>query len=266
MTHIVREVEKPGSKIHKKEVVEAVSIVETPPMMVVGVVGYIETPRGLRVLKTIWAEHLSEECKRRFYKNWCKSKKKAFSKASKRWADEDGKSAIENDFNTMKRYCKVIRVIIHTQQKLVKLGQKKAIIKEIQVNGGKDVGEKIDWARERLENPAPVRKVFSKDEMIDIIGVSKGHGFKGVTYRWVPRSCHARLTRVYARWLVLEPGIRPVCHTLFARAGQFGYHHRTEINKKIYRIGRGIHTKDGKVVKNNAVPSMISQTSQSLLW
>lgn len=50
---------------------EAVTIVETPPMMVVGVVGYIETPRGLRVLKTIWAEHLSEECKRRFYKNWC---------------------------------------------------------------------------------------------------------------------------------------------------------------------------------------------------
>lgn len=32
-----------------------------------------------------------------------------------------------------------------------------------------------------------------------------------------------------------------------ARAGQKGYHHRTEINKKIYRIGKGIHTKDGKV-------------------
>ena len=58
------------SEIHKKEVVEAVTIIETPPMMVVGVVGYIETPRGLRVLKTVWAEHLSEECKRRFYKNW----------------------------------------------------------------------------------------------------------------------------------------------------------------------------------------------------
>merc|ERR1712168_337138 len=69
MTHILREVEKPGSKLHKKEKVEAVTIIETPPMMVVGVVGYIETPRGLRVLKTVWAEHLSEECKRRFYKN-----------------------------------------------------------------------------------------------------------------------------------------------------------------------------------------------------
>ena len=33
-----------------------------------------------------------------------------------------------------------------------------------------------------------------------------------------------------------------------ARAGQKGYHHRTEMNKKIYRIGQGIHMKDGKKV------------------
>lgn len=70
MTHIVREADRPGSKINKKEITEAVTIVETPPMMCVGVVGYIETPRGLRALKTVWAEHIGEECKRRFYKNW----------------------------------------------------------------------------------------------------------------------------------------------------------------------------------------------------
>ena len=39
-------------------------------MVCVGVVGYIETPHGLRQLKTIFAQHLSEECIRRFYKNW----------------------------------------------------------------------------------------------------------------------------------------------------------------------------------------------------
>lgn len=49
---------------------EAVTIIETPPLMVVGVVGYVETPRGLRALKTVFAQHLSEECRRRFYKNW----------------------------------------------------------------------------------------------------------------------------------------------------------------------------------------------------
>lgn len=70
MTHIVRDVDKLGSKVHKKEIVEAVTVIETPPMVVVGVVGYIETPRGPRPLKTIFAEHLSEDCKRRFYKNW----------------------------------------------------------------------------------------------------------------------------------------------------------------------------------------------------
>lgn len=33
MTHIVRDVDKLGSKVHKKEVVEAVTILETPPMV-----------------------------------------------------------------------------------------------------------------------------------------------------------------------------------------------------------------------------------------
>ena len=46
------------------------TIIDTPPVIVVGVVGYIETPRGLRTFKTVFAEHLSEECRRRFYKNW----------------------------------------------------------------------------------------------------------------------------------------------------------------------------------------------------
>lgn len=40
----------------------------------------LQTVRGLRSLNTVWAQHLSEEVKRRFYKNWYKSKKKAFTK------------------------------------------------------------------------------------------------------------------------------------------------------------------------------------------
>ncbi|XP_033969349.1 60S ribosomal protein L3-like [Trematomus bernacchii] len=56
MTHIVREVDRPGSKVNKKEVVEAVTILETPPMIVIS---YVSTPRGLRSFK----------CKRRFYRN-----------------------------------------------------------------------------------------------------------------------------------------------------------------------------------------------------
>lgn len=32
MTTIVRDLDRPGAKLHKKEIVEAVSIVETPPV------------------------------------------------------------------------------------------------------------------------------------------------------------------------------------------------------------------------------------------
>ena len=49
---------------------------------------------------------------------------------------------------------------------------------EIQVNGG-TVAEKLDWARERLEQQVPVNQVFGQDEMIDVIGVTKGKGYKG---------------------------------------------------------------------------------------
>merc|ERR1719206_448341 len=101
-----------------KEVVEACTIIETPPMVCVGVVGYIETPRGLRNFKSVWAEHLGEECRRRFYKNWHRSKKRAFTNASKKWTDDDGKKEIEKDVTTMLYNSSLLRIIAHTQVKL----------------------------------------------------------------------------------------------------------------------------------------------------
>ena len=47
MTTIVRDLDRPGSKFHKREVVAAVSVGDAPAIVIVGVVGYVETPRGL---------------------------------------------------------------------------------------------------------------------------------------------------------------------------------------------------------------------------
>jgi large subunit ribosomal protein L3e len=104
-----------ATELHKKETCEAVTLIETPPMIVVGLVGYIKTPRGLRSLNTIWAQHLSDELKRRFYKNWYKSKKKAFSKYTKKYESEEGKKDLESDLERMKKYASVVRVLAHTQ-------------------------------------------------------------------------------------------------------------------------------------------------------
>ena len=73
-----------------------------------------ETPRGLRSLTTVWAEHLSDEIKRRFYKNWYKSKKKAFTKYAKKHAESKA-SSITRELERIKKYCTVVRVLAHSQ-------------------------------------------------------------------------------------------------------------------------------------------------------
>ncbi|KAK3288727.1 60S ribosomal protein L3 [Cymbomonas tetramitiformis] len=235
-THILRDVDKPGSKLHKKESCEAVTLIETPAMIVVGMVGYVKTPYGLRSLKTVWAEHLNDEVRRRFYKNWYKSKKKAFTKYAKKY--EEGKAAIEKDLELIKKYCSSVRLICHTQVRKCKgLKQKKAHMLEIQVNGG-DVPAKVDFGYGLFEKQVPVDAVFAKDEMIDVIGVTRGHGFEGVVTRWgvsrLPRKTHRGLRKVacIGAW---HPARVP--YTV-ARTGQNGFHHRTEINKKIYKVGK----------------------------
>ena len=205
-------------------------------MIVVGLVGYIETPRGLRSLTTVWAEHLSDEVKRRFYKNWYKSKKKAFTKYAKKHAEKS--SSVTRELERIKKYCTVVRVLAHTQIRATPLKQKKAHLMEIQVNGG-SVADKVAFGHGLFEKPVEINTIFEQDEMIDCIAVTKGHGFEGVTHRWgtkkLPRKTHKGLRKVacigawhpaHVQWTV-------------ARAGQDGYHHRTSVNHKVYRIGSG---------------------------
>jgi ribosomal protein L3 len=74
------------------------------------------------------------------------------------------------------------------------------------------------------------------NEMIDTIAITKGHGTQGVVQRWgvtrLPRKTHRGLRKVACigawhparvKWTV-------------ARAGQQGFFHRTEINKKVYKV------------------------------
>merc|ERR1712014_214411 len=118
-----------------------------------------------------------------------------------------------------------------------KIGQKKANIKEIQINGG-TTEQKVDFAMGLFEQEVKVADVFAQNEMIDIIGVSKGKGIDGVITRWgctrLPRKSHRGLRKVacIGSWHPMRVQFQ------VPRAGQDGYHHRTEINKKIYRIGK----------------------------
>ena len=103
-------------------------------------VGYVATPSGLRARSTVWAEHLNDECTRRFYKNWHRSKenktkaRKAFTKYVKEMYGKEagakkggaGASAkIADELKKIAETCSVVRVIAHTQISKINLRQKK---------------------------------------------------------------------------------------------------------------------------------------------
>lgn len=234
MTHVVREVDRNAAKMHKKEVIDAVTILECPPLVGVGIVGYVQTPTGYRTLTTVWAEHLAVEAKRRFYKHWIRGKKKAFTNYAKRFAE--GGAGIQAELQRIKDNASVVRLIAHTQVGKLHLRQKKAHLLEIQVNGG-SVSEKVDFAVNLLEKEFRVNDVFAKDDLLDVCGVTKGHGVEGVVARWgvtrLPRKTHRGLRRV-----ACIGGWHPArVRYSVARTGQYGYFHRTEVNKKVYRVG-----------------------------
>lgn len=48
-----------------------------------------------------------------FYKHWYKSKKKAFTRYAKKFAEAP--QEIDSELERIKKYCQVVRVIAHTQ-------------------------------------------------------------------------------------------------------------------------------------------------------
>lgn len=236
MTHVVREYARTGSLLNKKERVEPVTIIETPPMRVVGMVGYVETLKGLRSLSSLFSGSLSDSFKRRLYKNWFNSKKRAFTKYQEGLKSDSKKN--DQVKNKLIKYCSVIRLICHTQPEKLNLKTKKANVYEIQINGG-NIKDKVEFGYGLFEKEITVDEVFKSNENIDVIGVTKGKGFCGVIKRFgvkkLPRKTHRGFRKVgcIGSW---HPS--RVQWTI-ARAGQMGYHHRTEQNKKIYRIAKG---------------------------
>jgi len=152
----------------------------------------------------------------------------------------------------MIKMCSSIRVLAHTQVNKVHTGanvggrQKKAQLMEIQINGG-TVKEKVLFGLKLFEKLVPVESVFSKNEMCDVIGLTKGKGFQGVVKRWgvtrLPRKTHKGLRKVacIGSWHPSRVSFS------VARAGQMGYFHRTHFNKKVYMVGKSLDTEEGKL-------------------
>merc|ERR1711935_596405 len=126
------------------------------------------------------------------------AKKKAFTKYADKYKEAPtSKGSIERAVDRVRKYCSVVRVLCATQIRKLGFRQNKNHIMEIQINGGDD-DAKIKWAREHFEQEIKVGDVFADNEVIDVIGVTRGTD---------ARDSRENLTEVSERSDVSEPGI-----------------------------------------------------------
>ncbi len=115
------------------------------------------------------------------------------------------------------------------------LSQKQPIAFEVGVGGG-DVTAQFDYAAKVLGKAVKFSEVFKAGGYVDVIGVTKGHGFEGpVTRMGIKRKQHKSRKSVRAVGVIGPWHPAAVMYTV-ARAGQHGFHQRTESGKRILSI------------------------------
>jgi large subunit ribosomal protein L3 len=228
MGHVIALDNRKNSPTYGMQISIPVTILEVPPLKVIGVRFYQKTTRGLKVLTEIYSKDLPKELER---------KVKIKSNFSEKKIEEVKKNA-EKISN--------VRLIIATEPKKTGLGKKKPEIFEIEV-GGKNSKEKIEYALSLLGKEFLPNEAFKEGEVVDVIAVTKGKGTQGPVKRFgikiQGRKAKEKLRHVGSlgqerpgkvRWTV-------------PMAGQMGFQTRTELNKRILKFGNGneINPKSG---------------------
>jgi len=115
------------------------------------------------------------------------------------------------------------------------ISQKVPIVFEVGVGGG-DIAAQFDYAAKVMGKPVKFSDVFKAGGYVDVIGVTKGHGYEGpVTRMGIKRKQHKSRKSVRAVGVIGPWHPAAVMYTV-ARAGQHGFHQRTETGKRILSI------------------------------
>lgn len=210
---------EPGSRDYGKEIFCPLTVVETPPLWVCALRTYEASAEGLRTLGEVWAEKLPKELGRLVRPPNKPSPKKKIADLEK----------------TQNRACDV-RVLACTSPREAGFGKKKPELMEIAV-GGKSVEEKFQFAKSLLGKKVPVTDVFQEGQLVDVVAVTKGKGFAGPVKRFGIRTLQKKSRKTVRGVGTIGPWHPALVMSTVPRAGQLGFARRTELNKKIVKIG-----------------------------
>jgi large subunit ribosomal protein L3 len=230
MTHAVALDNKQGSLTFGKEIMLPITVIETPPMLAVAVRAYRQTTKGLRAAAEAWMEKLPKDFGR-------------LMSVPEKFETAEMLSKIESGLGSMTE----VRLLVADQPRLAKLPRKTPHLIEMRV-GGKDVQEQFAFCKESLGKELPVTSVFKEGEFVDVLGVTKGKGIHGPVRRWGVAKLHHKSRKTVRGVGSIGPWHPHYVVYSVPRAGQYGFHQRTEYNKQILRISndpREVNPKGG---------------------
>ncbi len=199
----------------KGEQVEAVTILECPPLMVYGVRTYGTDGVAQNAIREIYVENLSKDLKRKF-----STPKKSNGKLETLLKD------IEKIID--------LRLLVHTQPKKSGLSKKKPEVFEIPLYGSLD--EKIELAKHYFGKELRISDVFSKGDFLDVISVTKGKGTQGPVKRHGVKVLHPKSEKTKRKAGNIGPWHPHYTDWRIPMMGQMGYTRRTEYNKNLLLI------------------------------
>jgi large subunit ribosomal protein L3 len=128
------------------------------------------------------------------------------------------------------------RLLVATQPRLASVPKKKPDLMEIKVAGAQ-IQEQFEYAKKLLGNTVSATDIFKEGQYVDAIAITKGKGFQGPVKRWGVRLLSHKARKTKRGIATLGPWHPARVQYSIPRAGQMGYHQRTEYNKRILKIG-----------------------------
>ena len=235
MTHAFVVDKRVKSTTSGMEVQVPVTVVEVPPMKIAAVRFYENTILGLKTAGEVWAAEVDPLLQRRV--NVPKRGEPSFDR-----------------FNDME--IEDVRVLAYTQPKLVSGVPKKVPdLMELRIGGG-DMKARVEYAKSILGKEVAVTDFAPEGAFIDVIAVTTGRGFQGVIKRWGVKLLSHKNSKHRRMLANLGPKRPGYVRSTVPQAGQMGYHQRTELNKKILKVGA-----DGKEVNPRAASSTMARSA-----
>lgn len=199
-----------------QEVTKAVTILETPPLFVYAAIGYKNTPYGLKAFCSIPTTNSPKELSRII----TPAKKTASSLDKLKEADS-------------------IRLLVATQPS--KTGMKKTPeVLEMAVGGTKD--EAFTFAQTWLGKEISIQDVFEQGQLVDAISVTTGKGWQGIVRRYGVALNPRKATKSRRHGGSLGGETQAKVMFSVPRAGQMGFHRRTDRNKRLLVLGTDAKT------------------------